>query len=325
MPSSTPASNPLPNAVLGASGAELAKLNGGGRRPGAPGSGRLRLSPHQRDLAHKLTTNPRVWFGVIVLTVAVTLALAAPWLAPTAPDDMDIALKLKTPDWSNMADWLGRDVNGGSVLTAMLYGARTSLYISFLTVAIACTLGASIGLIAGYKRGLFDAVLMRTVDLLMAFPGILLALALAALMGPSQHNVVLAIAATGWTSSARLIRGQALTVREREFVQASVALGASDFRTMFRHVFPATLSPLIVHATFSLSGVIIVEASLSFLGLGANDGAPSWGAILGQGRTVLTEAPFLSVVPGLAIMLLVLALNFLGDAFRDLLDPRAKK
>lgn len=289
-------------------------------RPGKPW-----LSPHQRDLVRHLSGNPRVWFGVIVLGTVIFLALIAPWLAPTAPDDMDVALKLTRPTWAHMADWLGRDLNGGSVLTAMLYGARTSLYISFLTVTIACTLGASIGLVAGYKRGAYDMVLMRTVDLLMAFPGILLAMALAALMGPSRHNVVLAIAATGWTSSARLIRGQALTVREREYVQASIALGANDFRTMLHHVFPATLSPLIVHATFSLSGVIIVEASLSFLGLGASDGAPSWGAILGQGRAVLTEAPFLSVVPGVAIATLVLALNFLGDALRDLLDPRAKK
>lgn len=270
----------------------------------------------------RLASNPRIWFGFTVTFVFVTLALLAPWIAPTAPDDMDIALRLVPPSSDGIANWLGRDLNGSSVLTAMLWGARTSLYISFLTVLLSVTLGTVIGLVAGYKRGIVDAFLMRTVDLLMAFPGILLAMALAALMGPSLHNVVLAIAATGWTSAARLIRGQTLSVREREFVTATRALGAADVRLLARHIFPATVSPLLVHATFSLSGVIIVEASLSFLGLGAQDGPPSWGAMLNQGRTVLIEAPYLSIIPGIAIALLVLALNFLGDALRDILDPR---
>jgi peptide/nickel transport system permease protein len=274
-------------------------------------------------VAHRLARNPRIWFGATVTSVFVVLAVLAPWIAPTAPDDMDIMLRMTPPSFDGaLADWLGRDINGGSVLTAMLYGARTSLYISFLTVTLSVTLGSAIGLLAGYRRGLVDGLLMRTVDLLMAFPGILLAMALAALMGPSVNNVVFAIAATGWTSSARLIRGQTLSVREREYVVASRALGAGGMRQVLHHIFPATLSPLVVHATFSLSGVIVVEASLSFLGLGAQDGAPSWGAILGQGRTVLTEAPFLSVIPGLAIASLVLALNFVGDALRDILDPR---
>ena len=269
--------------------------------------------------ARRAIRQPRFVFGASVLTLFVVLALLAPVLAPTGPEDMDISLRLLPP---SAHDLLGRDVNGASVLTAMLYGAQTSLYISFMTVALACTLGTGIGLLAGYRLGLVDAVLMRSVDVLMAFPGIILALALAALLGPSRHNVILAIAATGWTSTARLVRAQAMSVRERDFVQASRALGAGDFRLAMRHVLPGVMSPLIVHATFSLSGVIIVEASLSFLGLGAQDGAPTWGAILGQGRTVLTEAPHLSLVPGLAMATLVLALNFLGDALRDLLDPR---
>jgi peptide/nickel transport system permease protein len=276
---------------------------------------------HDR-LKRAASRNPRIWFGMAVLPAFIAMALLAPWLAPSAPDEMDVALRLLPPSAEHL---LGMDINGGSVLTAMLYGARTSLYVGFLTVLLSVTVGVSIGLVAGYSRGLADTVLMRLVDLIMAFPGILLAMALAALMGPSLHNVVFAIAATGWTSSARLIRGQVLSIREREFVTASQALGATTGRIIWKHVFPATLSPLIVHATFSLSGVIIVEASLSFLGLGAQDGAPSWGAILGQGRSVLTEAPHLSVVPGVAIMLVVLALNFVGDALRDILDPRETK
>jgi peptide/nickel transport system permease protein len=266
--------------------------------------------------------NPRIWFGVTVVSLIVVAAALAPVLAPTLPDDTDIALRLTPP---SAADWLGRDLNGGSVLTAMLYGARTSLLISFLTVALSASLGTTIGLVAGVRGGWVDTALMRLVDLIMAFPGILLAMALTALMGPSVTNVIFAIAATGWTSSARLVRAQALSLKEREYVQAATAMGARQGRIVWRHVFPGTLSPLLVHVTFSLSGVIVVEASLSFLGLGAQDGAPSWGAILGQGRTVLTEAPFLSVVPGVAIAMLVLALNFIGDALRDLLDPRALK
>ena len=278
-----------------------------------------RRSPAQ-EFWHRFTRNPRIWFGMTIVILLVGASILAPWLAPTDPEDMDITLRLVPP---NGDDWLGRDLNGGSVMTAILYGGRTSLYISFITVFLSVTIGAGIGLIAGYKRGLIDTLLMRTVDLLMAFPGILLAMALAAFMGPSLNNVIFAIAATGWTSSARLVRGQALSVREREYVTASKALGASDFRVIFKHVFPATLSPLVIQATFSLSGVIVIESSLSFLGLGAQDGAPSWGAMLSQGRNVLTEAPYLSIFPGLAIVLIVIALNFIGDALRDILDPKA--
>jgi peptide/nickel transport system permease protein len=272
------------------------------------------------DFLRKLIRNPRIWFGTSFLGLAVFVALAAPLIAPYDPENMDdIALRLAPPSADH---WLGNDLTGGDVLTGIIYGTRTSLYIGFLTVFLSVTLGISIGLLAGYKKGIVDMLLMRSVDLLMAFPGILLAMALAALMGPSLHNVVLAITATGWTSSARLIRGQVLSLTEREYVTATRALGASGWRIVFRHIFPGTLSPLVVLATFSLSGVIIIEASLSFLGLGAQDGAPSWGALLSQGRTQLVEAPHLAIAPGVAIFMLVLALNFLGDALRDILDPR---
>lgn len=301
------------------------------RNQGALGSTSVvAISPRRRsplqDLGYRARRNPRLMGGGFFLVVIILSALLAPWLAPGEPDAYDIVYRLQGPGFAHgPMGWLGFDLNGGSVLTAMLYGARTSLYISFLTVIISITLGTTIGLLAGFFRGWVDGVLMRTVDLLMAFPGILLAMAMAALLGPSVHNVVFAIAATGWTSSARLIRGQALSLREREYVVAAQAMGAKTSRLLFLHVFPATLSPLIVQATFSLSGVIIVEAGLSFLGLGAQDGAPSWGALLGQGRTVLTEAPYLSIVPGVAIAVLVLSLNFVGDALRDLLDPKQQR
>lgn len=274
-------------------------------------------------ILNTLAKNPRVWFGAGVLGFNIFIALTASYISPFDPADMDdISRRLAPPSSEN---WFGNDLTGGDVLTSVIYGTRTSLYIGFVTVFLSMTLGVAVGLVAGYRGGYIDMILMRTVDLLMAFPGILLAMALAALMGPSLHNVVFAIAATGWTSSARLVRGQVLTLNEREYVTACKAMGASGWRIVLKHIFPGTLSPLVVLATFSLSGVIIIEASLSFLGLGAQDGSPSWGAILSQGRSQLVEAPHLSIAPGIAIFLLVLALNFLGDALRDALDPYQNK
>ncbi len=263
--------------------------------------------------------NPRIVFGFIILLGAIATAVLAPWIAPYPADEMDITKRLCPPSSEH---WLGCDLNGADILTAIMYGGRTSLYIGFLTVCMTLSVGVFVGLISGYWRGWIDHLLMRSVDILMAFPGILVAMSLAALLGPNIHNVVLAIAATGWTSAARLVRGQVLSLREREYVTASRALGARDRRLIFYHILPGTISTLLIHATFSLSAVILIEASLSFLGLGAQDGPPSWGALLNQGRAVITEAPHLSIAPGFAIMLIVLSLNFIGDALRDILDPR---
>jgi peptide/nickel transport system permease protein len=206
----------------------------------------------------------------------------------------------------------------------MLHGARTSLYIAFMTVLLSVGIGTVLGLITGYYRGWIDVVVMRVVDMVMSVPGVLVALVLASLMGQDTgpNAIIFAIAATGWTSTTRVVRGQVLSLRERDYVIASKALGASSARLMFVHILPGALTPLIVHATFSLSGVILVEASLSFLGLGSQSDAPTWGALLNQGRNVLEQAPFLSMIPGVAIMILVLSLNFLGDGLRDALDPR---
>lgn len=261
----------------------------------------------------------RIYFGLAVLGTVALCAALAPFFAPTAPDFVDLTLRLLPPGAGHP---LGCDINGSDILTSLLYGARTSLYVGVLTVVLSLTLGVSIGLVSGYKGGWIDQLFMRTVELLMAFPGILLAMAIAAVLGPSVHNVVIAITATGWTSSARIMRGQVLSIRERDFVSAIKALGAGDVRILTRHILPSAWSPLVVHGTFSLSGVILVEASLSFLGLGAQGASPTWGALLNQGRTVLTEAPHVALAPGIALMLLILALNFLGDALRDLLDPR---
>jgi len=276
------------------------------------------MSNRQKALK-KLLHSPRFWFGASTLCAMTIAAIFAPLLAPTMLDDIDIMRRLQPPSSDH---WLGFDLDGGDVLTGLLYGARTSLYVATVTVILSVGIGTVLGLISGFKGGLIDTLIMRTVDLLMAFPGILLAMALAAALGPSLNNIILAITATGWTSSARLIRGQVLSLREREYIQAARALGARDRRLIFLHILPQTWSPLIIHATFAMAGVILVEASLSFLGLGVPQGTPTWGALLGQGREVLTDAPHLSIAPGVVIMLVVLALNFLGDALRDSLDPR---
>lgn len=263
--------------------------------------------------------DPRFLFGGVILLVIISVSIGAPWLAPFAPDDSDISLRLLPPDSEH---WFGGDLNGSDVLTAVLYGGRLSLYVGFFTVFLSLSIGIVVGLVAGYKRGIYETILMRTVDLLMAFPGILLAMALASVLGPGVNNLVFAISATGWTSSARLMRAQVLSLREREFVTAVQALGGNDWRILFKHILPAAMPPLVVHGTFSLSGVILIESSLSFLGLGAQGGSPTWGALLSQGRTVLLEAPHLSLIPGLMLLLTVLALNFTGDALRDWLDPK---
>ena len=278
------------------------------------------MTPSQLVLQH-LKRSPRVWIGAGIILFFVLAAVFAPWLAPFTEDDLDLMRRNAGPSWEHP---FGCDLNGGDVLTSMLYGAQVSLFIAFMTVVLSVTVGLGIGLVSGYYLGWVDALFMRLIDVVLAIPTILVAMVLSTLLGSSIWNVIFAIAVTGWASSARLVRGQVLSLRERDYVKASRALGAKDLRLMLRHIMPGTLTPLIVHATFSLSGVIIIEAGLSFLGLGAQDGSPTWGALLKQGRSVMTEAPHLSIIPGMAIMLVVLALNFIGDALRDALDPKNK-
>jgi peptide/nickel transport system permease protein len=268
----------------------------------------------------RLSRNPRFVIGMGVVGFFLICAIAAPVLSPYSLDDADFMNRLCPPSSSH---WLGCDVHGGDILTIMLYGSRTSLYVGSLTVLLSLTVGVTIGLVSGFFKGLLDTVLMRLVDIFMAFPGILLAMSLTALMGPSLTTIIFAIAATGWTSAARIVRAQVLSLREREFVLAGRAIGVPKTSLMFRHILPMTWSPLIVHATFSLSGVIIIEAGLSYLGLGAQDGTLTWGGLLGQGSEIqLDQAPHLTLVPGFAIFCLVMALNFIGDALRDTFDPR---
>jgi len=248
-------------------------------------------------------------------------ALLAPWLAPHDPLALDLLASLQPPDAAHL---LGTDEQGADIFSRLLYGARISLLVGVATVSVSATLGIAVGLLAGYAGGWVEQAAMRAVDVLLAFPGLLLAIALVAVLGPGLSNVVIALAVLGWTGFARLVRGQVLTVKARDYVLAAHSLGAGHVQLMLRHILPNVLAPVLVQASFSIAGAILAEASLSFLGLGAPAGTPSWGAMLSEGRHVLVEAPLVSVYPGAAIMAVVLGFNLLGDALTDWLDPRRR-
>jgi peptide/nickel transport system permease protein len=259
------------------------------------------------------------WVGMGLLAVFLLAALLGPLLAPYSPEDQDLLANFAGPSADH---WLGTDENGRDVLSMLLHGARLALLISGCVVVICATVGVSLGLIAGYYGGKVDELLMRLVDILMAFPGILLNIAIvAAVASPGVGVLILALTLNGWVGYARVARGQVLSTREREYVQAARSIGASNPRIMFRHILPNIFAPIIVQMTFAFGGVILVEASLSFLGLGPQ--VPyTWGALLDQGATFIWKTQRLALIPGAAIMLVVLGANLLGDGLRDRLDPR---
>ena len=262
------------------------------------------------------------WAGLVIISIFVFGALAAPWLAPYDPYEINLSQRLAPPSPAHL---LGQDANGTDILSRLLFGGRISFKVAFAVVLCSGSIGVALGMISGYYGGLLDMILMRLVDILLAFPGLLLAIALVAVLGPHINNVILALTVMGWVSFARLVRGQVLSVKQRDYISAARTSGQSDWRIMLVHILPNILSPVIVQATFSVAGVIVAEASLSFLGLGAPPGTPSWGAMLSDGKQVLIEAPHVSIFPGLAIMLVVLAINFLGDGLRDRFDPRTER
>jgi peptide/nickel transport system permease protein len=266
--------------------------------------------------------------GVAVVVVAALVATLAPQLAPGDPVKNSLLDRLTPPMWlegGTAKHPLGTDTLGRDVASRLLYGARVSLVVGFAAVAIAGVLGVVLGLVAGYYRGWLDDVLMRLGDIQLAFPVLVLAVAVLAVLGASFVNLVLVLGVTGWITYARIVRGEALSLRERDFVDAARALGARDGWILRRHILPNVLPPIVVVATFSLARVIIAEASLSFLGLGLPAPAPSWGAMLDEGRNYITTGWWLALFPGLAILLVVLGINVVGDWLRDLLDPRLER
>jgi peptide/nickel transport system permease protein len=260
--------------------------------------------------------------GAVIVLLAVLAALLGPWVTPFDPSSQELALRLARPTVHHP---FGLDELGRDILSRVLAGARISLIVGLTVVGISTLLGVLLGSIAGYFGGWVDDAISRSVDVLMAFPGILLAIALVAVLGPSLRNVVFALSVIGWVGYARLVRGQVLRAREFEFVQAARALGASTGRILLRHVIPTTLPAVMVQATLGMAGAILAEAALSFLGLGVQPPTPSWGTMLNGGRLHLLDAPHLTIFPGAAIALLVLGFNFLGDGLRDVLDPKRNR
>jgi len=260
--------------------------------------------------------------GVVLVLVLVIFALFAPWIAPQDPAHIDLPTRLSRP---SSAHWCGTDELGRDILSRLIYGSRISMLVGSCVVAVSLAVGLIVGSLAGYHGGRFDRfVNIVVMNAFLSFPGILLAIAFVAFRGPGIFNLVLALSLGGWVGYARLVRAQVLAAREREFVEAARALGASDLRVIVRHILPNIIQPVIVQAAIGMAGAILAEATMSFLGLGVPPPTASWGAMLNDGRAHLFDSPHLVVFPALAVMLAVLSFNFIGDGLRDFLDPRSR-
>lgn len=275
-----------------------------------------------RRVWRRLLGHPTGALGGLVLGLFVLGSLGAPWLSAHSPVTTDFNSLLRPP---SLAHPFGTDELGRDVLARVLYGGRVSLTVGVVSVALALLLGGLWGLVAGYFRGWLDSVLMRLVDALLAFPFLVLAIALAAILGPGLFNSILAISVVISPAVARLVRGQVLAEVGKDYVTAAEALGAPHSRILFRHILPNLWGPVIVQASLATANAILAEATLSFLGLGVQPPTPAWGSMLNAARGYLDSAPWLAVFPGLAIFLVVLSLNLLGDALRDALDPRTDR
>lgn len=263
--------------------------------------------------------NPLAVTGLAVITVLAALALAAPFVAPYSPTAIDVYNVLSPPSAGHP---FGTDELGRDVFSRMIWGSRVSLKVGFIAVGIAIGIGTIVGSLAGFYGGRIDAVLMRFVDMMLAFPTFFLILAVISIVEPSISTIMIVIGLTGWMDVARLVRAEFLTLKERDFVSSARVLGADDLRIIFRHIIPNALSPVFVAATFGIAGAILVESGLSFLGLGVQPPDPSWGNILTSGKDNITVAWWLSLFPGLAILITVLSYNLVGEGLRDALDPR---
>jgi peptide/nickel transport system permease protein len=256
--------------------------------------------------------------GVLIVGFVVLAAIVGPWLVPFDPSAQELALRLEGP---SRVHWFGLDELGRDILSRVLSGARVSLLVGLVVVSVSASIGAVIGSIAGYYGGVVDEAISRVIDILLAFPGLLLAIAMVAVLGPSLTNVAFALSLIGWVGYARVVRGQVLQSREFEYVMAARAMGAATPRVLLRHILPPALPALTVQATLGMAGAILSEAALSFLGLGVQPPTPSWGAMLNYGRAHVLDAPHLTVFPGIAIAIVVLGLNLVGDGLRDRLGP----
>jgi peptide/nickel transport system permease protein len=266
--------------------------------------------------------NPLNLVALALIGVFAACALLAPVLAPYDPLAQELGARLRPPSSEH---WLGTDSLGRDIASRILYGARISLIIGVVVVASAGIVGTAIGLVAGYAGGFIDEALMRLTEVFLAFPALILAMAIAGALGPSLTNAIIAIAAVTWAVYARLTRGQILSLRRREFVEAARAMGASRVRILLRHLLPNVIAPLMIQASFDLGSAIIAAAGLSFIGFGAQPPTPEWGVMISEGRNYISTQPWLSLFPGLAILLAVGSFNLLGDGLRDAFDPRLSR
>jgi peptide/nickel transport system permease protein len=275
-----------------------------------------------KEMAEMAKHQPLAALGIALLILFLICALFAPWLAPADPAALDLPSRLMGP---SSVHWFGTDELGRDILSRTIYGAQISLIVAVSVVGLSLAIGLVAGCAAGFYGGWLDTVInVYVMNAFLALPGILLAIAFVAFMGPGLGNVIVALAISGWVGYARLVRGQVMAVKEREFVEAARALGASDLRILSRHVLPNILQPLIVQAAIGMATAVMAEATLSFLGLGVPPPAASWGSMLNDARSHLFDSPHMVFFPAMAVMLCVLSFNFIGDALRDLMDPRAR-
>lgn len=272
-------------------------------------------------LIRAFNTNKTSWVGLGLFATVVILALLAPWIAPHDPVEQDIFSKLQGP---SATYWLGTDYFGRDILSRILYGARYSLLIGIVATVFAMIVGSTIGILAGYYGGRFDLLVMQTMDILLAFPSLILGLIIVAMLGPSLTNIIIAIALTTIPSFARIARAPTIAVKEREFVEAGRALGYSDARLMFGHILPNITPEILVMFSLWTASAIRIEASLAFIGLGLKPPTPTWGGMIREGFENILDSFWLALIPGLAILIVVFALNLLGDGLRDAIDPKLK-
>jgi peptide/nickel transport system permease protein len=278
-------------------------------------------------LLRRLVRRRTALFGMLVVLGVMLAAVFAPLVAPFDPLEQDIGQRLREPGWQDAqgrVHALGTDHLGRDILSRIVFGSRIALVVGLAAVVISGVLGMVIGLVAGYFGGRVDDFLMRLADIQLAFPFILLAIAVIGVLGPSLRNIIIVIGVSSWVVYARVVRGEVLSIREREYVQAAIALGSRHWRVLLSHVLPNTFTPWLVVATLDMARVIVIESALSFLGLGVQPPTPTWGGMLADGRVYLSTAWWLATFPGLAILITVLGINLFGDGLRDTLDPRLK-
>jgi len=262
--------------------------------------------------------NKLAMVGLVLISIIVGIAIMAPVISPYSPIEQHLQDRLQPP---SLKYFFGTDEFGRDIFSRVLHGSRIALVVGVMVAVIAATIGVTLGLISGYYGGIVDEVIMRIVDIVWSFPSLILALAIISIFGPGLTNAMIAIALTAWASYARIVRSETLSVKEELYIEAAISIGESDFRIIFYYILPNVMSSILVLLTYNIPSAIIVASSLSFLGLGAQPPTPDWGLMLASARTYLTIAPWYSIFPGLAIMITVLAFNFVGDGLRDAIQP----